>query len=177
MALRCQPCIHGRSPGGALALRVHCTLLHFPPKSRKQTPSKCAQNKATLASLAEHSCVLPHLPIRHHEMMSLGSFTPFGIPNKNIRQCHKGQKTIFPPIESRQQHHSSKTTHDAHLPTMHPQILGLLFVRWLIFICRLVNMPIFNPDSCIRHRMQISRGECIVPALRAATVGRNQPRK
>ena len=43
---------------------------------------------------------------------------PLAFLNKNIRERHKGQMTIFSPIESRQQHHPSKT----------PHILGLLFV-------------------------------------------------
>ena len=50
------------------------------------------------------------------------------IPKKNIGQCHEGQKNVFLPIESQQEHDSSKTAHDAHLPTMHLRILKLLFV-------------------------------------------------
>ena len=70
--------------------------------------------------------------------MPLESLKPFRIPKKNTRQCHEGQKKVFLPIESWQQRDSSKTTHDAHLPAMHPQITELLFVSWLIFICTLV---------------------------------------
>ena len=60
--------------------------------------------------------------------MSLEPLKPFRIPKKNTRQCHEGQRKVFRPIESRQQHDSTKTTHNAHLPTMHPQIIELLFV-------------------------------------------------
>mmetsp|Transcript_63990 Transcript_63990/g.106924 ORF Transcript_63990/g.106924 Transcript_63990/m.106924 type:complete len:207 (+) Transcript_63990:1155-1775(+) len=40
-------------------------------KSRKRAPSKCPQNKATPASLAEHSCVLPSLPRTRLKIMDL----------------------------------------------------------------------------------------------------------
>ena len=91
--------------------------------------------------------------------MSLESLKPFRIPKKNTHQCHEGQRKVFLPIKSQEQHDSSKTTHDAYLPTMHPQIIEMPFVQWLIFVCVLVIcMLTFYLDDCIRCRMQINRG-------------------
>ena len=69
------------------------------------------------ATRAQDGCALPSLPIRCHEIMSLECLKPFKIPKKNTCQCHEGQRKVFLLIESRQQYDSSKTTHDAHLPT------------------------------------------------------------
>ena len=77
--------------------------------------------------------------------MSLESLKPFRIPKENTRPCHEGQRKVFLPIESPQQHDSSKTTHDVHVPTMHSHIIKLPFVWWLIFICTLViYVPFFT---------------------------------
>ena len=86
--------------------------------------------------------------------MSLGSLMPFRMPNKNIRQCHGGQRKVFLPIESQQQHNSSKTVHDAHLPTMHPQILELLFCLMVDLHLHACHLHVdLDLDSCISRTM------------------------
>ena len=66
------------------------------------------------------------------EIMSLESLKPFRIPKQNTRQCHKGQRKDFLLIESRQQHDSSKTTHDAHQGSSISVISDMVMIRLLL---------------------------------------------
>ena len=101
-------------------LVLHTTFrLHSPVKNPHTDPFQTSSKLGHPSYPSSRR--LPSLPIRCHEIMSLESLKPFGIPKENTRQCHEGQGKIFLPIESRQQH-------DSRLHAMHicpPCILGL----------------------------------------------------
>ena len=70
--------------------------------------------------------------------MSLESLKPFRIPKKNTRHCHEGQRKVLLSSNLGNNTIQIRLQNDAHLPTMHPQMIEQPFVQWLIFICTLV---------------------------------------